>query len=155
MITTRNLMVALAAGGSIAILLGAFGFQYIGGVAPCPMCLWQRWPHAVAFAIGVIAVVLPWRVIAWLGATTMAVSAGLGLYHSGVERKFWDGPQSCTGGGPLDSTSLLDFSAAPTLVMCDEIAWDMFGLTMANYNALASVMFCALWVMVARGVSDR
>ena len=155
MITTRNLMIALAAGGSIAILLGAFGFQHIGGLAPCPMCLWQRWPHAVAFVIGLAAVALPWRIFPWLGASTMAVSAGLGLYHSGVERKWWAGPQSCTGTGALDTGSLLDFNAAPTLVMCDEIAWEMFGLTMPNYNTLASIMFCALWVMVARGVSGK
>ena len=58
MTLSRTLLILLAAGGSAAILAGAFAFQYIGGLAPCQLCLWQRWPHAAAIGIGVLALLL-------------------------------------------------------------------------------------------------
>ena len=56
-------LILIAAGGSAALLLGAFGFQYLGDMPPCPMCLWQRWPHAAAVLIGVLALVVPGRIL--------------------------------------------------------------------------------------------
>ncbi len=136
----------LAAAGSAALLLGALGFQYIGGYQPCAMCYWQRWPHGIAIAIGVLIFVLPKRVLALLGAAAMVVSAGLGLYHAGVEQKWWEGPSSCTGTGLTNTDNLLDFNAPVTLVMCDDIVWDLFGITMAGYNAIASFVLVLLWL---------
>ena len=60
---TRPTLVLMAAGGSLALLLGAFAFQYIGGLAPCVLCLWQRWPHAAAVLIGLAALALPGRIL--------------------------------------------------------------------------------------------
>ena len=82
--------ILLAGLGSALLLIGAFGFQYIGELAPCPMCLWQRWPHAVSVVIAAAAMTVLWRQrrpLAGLGAATMAMSAGLGAYHAGVEQK--------------------------------------------------------------------
>ncbi|WP_321363497.1 disulfide bond formation protein B [uncultured Celeribacter sp.] len=148
---------ALAASvGSLAILSGAFVFQAVG-FAPCPMCIWQRWPHAIAFVIGVLFMVVRLRSLTLLGMLTMLVSAGLGLYHAGVEQKWWPGPSSCTGSGDalagLSGMDLLPGGAGdPGLVLCDQIVWDTWGLgiTMAGWNAIFSVIFAALWVIAWR-----
>ncbi|NIY81233.1 disulfide bond formation protein B [Celeribacter sp. HF31] len=148
---------ALAASvGSLAILSGAFVFQAVG-FAPCPMCIWQRWPHAIAVAIGVLFMVVRLRVLTLLGMLTMLISAGLGLYHAGVEQKWWPGPSSCTGSGDalagLSGMDLLPGGAGdPGLVLCDEIVWDTWGLgiTMAGWNAIFSLIFAALWVIAWR-----
>ncbi|WP_138472544.1 disulfide bond formation protein B [Poseidonocella sp. HB161398] len=145
-------LAALAAGaGSLALLLGAFAFQHIGGISPCPMCLWQRWPHAIAALLALAALILGrLRPAALLGAAAMAVSTGLGLFHSGVERGWWQGPDTCTSGpiGNLSPDQLMEQIMAAPLVRCDEIAWELFGLTMANYNAIISAGLFALWVFV-------
>lgn len=136
--------------GSLAILCGAFAFQSLG-YAPCEMCLWQRWPHAIAIAIGVLFVMTKSRLLTFLGGLTMLVSAGLGLYHAGVEQKWWPGPTSCTGASDalsgLSGMDLLPTAGAAKLVLCDEIVWDTWGLgiTMAGWNFLFSLIFAALW----------
>lgn len=156
--TLRTRHIALAAGlGSLGMLLGAWGFQYLGDLSPCPMCIWQRWPHAVAALLGLVAFVggpmILWGVC---GAITMAVSAALGLYHSGVERDWWQGPSTCTSGDISNLTPdqlMAQIMSAP-LVRCDEIVWDMFGLTMPNWNALISLGFCALWIIAIARRAD-
>ncbi|TNF18672.1 MAG: disulfide bond formation protein B [Rhodobacteraceae bacterium] len=151
---TRKTLVLLAAGGSLALLAAAFLFQSLGW-APCKMCLWQRWPHAAAVAIGVAALALPGRLLALLGAAAAATTAGIALYHSGVERKWWEGPASCSGSGNalggLSGNELLPGgSEVPALVMCDAFEPFLFGLTMANWNALASAGLVLLWLMAFR-----
>ena len=146
--------ILLACLGSAALLLGAFGFQYLGGLAPCPMCLWQRWPHATAVVIGVLAMTLLWRQrrpLSALGAVTMAVSVGLGLFHAGVEQKWWDGPGSCSGLDPagMSAEQMLNALESTPLVRCDEIVWDLWGITMAGWNGLISLGLAALWIFAA------
>ncbi len=151
---TQRSLIALAAFGSLAILLGAFAFQYIGGYPPCAMCLWQRWPHAAAIALGVVGVLFPATFIAWLGALAAAITSGLGVYHTGVEQKWWQGPTSCTGSGDalsgLTGTDLLSLDGPTGVVMCDEIVWDLFGISMAGYNAIFSALFVLIWIAAAR-----
>ncbi|WP_417524036.1 disulfide bond formation protein B [Marinovum sp.] len=151
---TRNSLVLLAAGGSFALLAGAFLFQALGW-APCAMCLWQRWPHAAAILIGALALALPGRALPVLGALAAATTAGIGLYHSGVERKWWKGPSSCTGSGEdLGSLAGGDLlpggSDAPALVLCDSFTPFLFGLSMANWNAIFSLLLVAVWIKAAR-----
>ncbi|WP_417278320.1 disulfide bond formation protein B [Celeribacter sp.] len=153
---------ALAASvGSLAILSGAFVFQAFG-FAPCPMCIWQRWPHAIAIAIGVLFAVVRLRILTLLGMLTMLVSAGLGLYHAGVEQKWWPGPSSCTGSGDalsgLSGMDLLPGGAGdPGLVLCDQIVWDTWGLgiTMAGWNFVFSLVFAALWFIAWRKTAKQ
>lgn len=147
---TRTQLISLAAGGSFALLAGAFLFQAIG-YPPCAMCLWQRWPHAAAIAIGVVALMLLpglQKPLAWLGALAALVTGGLGIYHTGVERGWWEGPSSCTGSG-LTGGDLLSTDIAP-IVMCDDVVWSLFGLSMASYNAIFSILFALLWIKAAR-----
>ena len=146
--------ILLAGLGSLLLLLGAFGFQYIGELAPCPMCLWQRWPHAVAIVLAILAVTLLWkarRPMAGVGAVVMAISAGLGVFHAGVEQKWWEGPGSCAGFDPagLSTDQLLQQLQTAPLVACNEIVWDLFGITMAGWNALISLGLMALWIFAA------
>ncbi|MBE3637747.1 disulfide bond formation protein B [Mangrovicoccus algicola] len=139
----------LAGAGSLGLLLGAFGFQYIGAIPPCPMCLWQRWPHALAAILGVAAATTGRvRLCALAGAAAMTVSTGLGIFHSGVERHWWDGPSTCTSSAQqgLEGSALFDQIMNAPLVRCDEIAWDLAGLSMPNFNAIFSLLLLALWI---------
>jgi disulfide bond formation protein DsbB len=149
---TRQFLVLLAVAGSFALLAGAFAFQHIGELAPCEMCLWQRWPHAAAILIGAAALTLPGRALPLLGALAALTTTGIGLYHTGVERGWWEGPSTCTSGPTTGLTpqELMDQIMAAPLVRCDEVPWEMFGLSMANWNALASLGLALLWLAAAR-----
>ena len=143
----------LAAGGSAALLLGAYAFQ-AAGYAPCRMCLWQRWPHMLAIAAGLGAFALRpdrgapvLRGMAAVGLLATLTTAGLGAFHTGVERGWWAGPSSCTGAGGLGGLSgadLLSLDGAG-VVMCDEVAWAFAGLSMASWNALLSLGLALVW----------
>ncbi len=148
---TRNALVLLAALGSAMMLAGAYGFQHIGGMAPCELCLLQRWPHAAAILIGALAMLLRGRLLPLLGACAALATAGLGLYHTGVERGWWQGPTACTSGSVsgLSTKDLLDQILAAPVVRCDEVAWQMLGLSMASWNAVASVILALIWLRAA------
>ena len=140
--------------GSAAILAGALAFQFIGGLAPCPLCIWQRWPHVAAVVLAVLAATILWRQyppLAVLGSATMLISAGLGLYHTGIERGWWQGPDTCTSSGVsgISTEDLMAQILAAPLVRCDEIVWDFLGLTMASWNAVISLGLAALWLASA------
>lgn len=149
---TRNQLILLAAGGSLALLAGAYLFQTLG-YAPCKMCLWQRWPHAAAILLGAVALVFGWRFAAWLGALAAAVTGGIGVYHTGVEKDWWEGPASCTGAGPglgdLGGSDLLSLDG-PVLILCDQVSWQFLSLSMASWNAVFSAIFMVIWIMAAR-----
>lgn len=151
-LSRRHLMI-LAGLGAAALFFGALGFQYIGGLDPCTMCFWQRWPHRVAIGLGILGALLPLAIVAWAGALSMAVSVGLAVFHSGVERHWWNGPATCTSRGVNLATpdcGLTDFDCGNAIVLCDQISWQMFGLSMANYNVLASLLLMVIWIMAAR-----
>jgi disulfide bond formation protein DsbB len=150
----RKHLMALAALGSLGLLSGAFAFQYIGGLAPCEMCLWQRWPHAAAVVIGAVGLMLPHAVIAWGGALTMLTGAGIALLHTGVERGWWVLNLACTGGGEdlgaMDVTALLDPTQGGEIVLCTDVVWSLLGLSMASWNGIASLVLMAIWIAAAR-----
>lgn len=143
--------ILFAALGSAALLAGAHVFQAMG-YAPCKLCLWQRGPHWAAVAIGLLALCLPWRVLPWAGALAAAATGALGVYHTGVEQKWWLGPTSCTSGGTLTGSAedLLGQIMAAPLIRCDEVAWSLMGLSMASWNALLSFALAAIWIAAAR-----
>jgi disulfide bond formation protein DsbB len=149
----RSALIILAMAGSLAMLAGAFAFQYIGGLAPCHLCLLQRWPHAAALAIGLLALAIPGRLLPLAGAAAALTTAGIGIYHTGVERLWWAGPTSCSAGSiaGLDVKDLLDPSivVAP-VVRCDEVAWQMLGLSMASWNVVLSLGLALIWLLAAR-----
>lgn len=148
---TRTQLILFAALGSAALLAGAFVFQALG-YAPCKMCLWQRWPHAAAVVIGAAALAFGGRVWAYLGAAAALITSGLGLYHTGVERSWWEGPTTCTSGSieGVDPEALLEQILTAPIVRCDEVAWQLMGLSMASWNALASLILLFIWIAAAR-----
>jgi disulfide bond formation protein DsbB len=149
---TATRAMLLAGLGSAAMLAGAFGFQHLGGMAPCQLCLWQRWPHAAAVLILALALLTGWRALLWLGALAALTTAGIGFFHAGVEQGWWQFISSCTQGSiaGLSGADLLnpDLATAPP-VRCDAIAWSMFGISMAGWNAIVSTGLAALWVFAA------
>lgn len=156
-LASRRNLALLAGAGSLALLLAAWFYEFVIGLAPCAMCYWQRWPHMAAVAIAVLAAArLPSAAgigVGLAGAAAAGTAAGLGAYHSGVERGWWPGPASCTATGQdlgaLSGEALLDPSTAAPVVLCDEITWIFLGLSMANWNAFASLALAGLWLASA------
>lgn len=149
---TRKNLIILASGGSALLLLAAFGFQYLGGLAPCALCIWQRWPHALAALAGPAALAAGGGLVPALGAAAMLGGAAIGLYHSGVEQGWWQGPSTCSApdiAGLTPEELLARIMSAP-VVRCDEIPWEMFGLSMASWNAVASLGLAGLWLLATR-----
>lgn len=141
-----------AALGSAGMLLGALAFQYLGGLPPCKMCIWQRWPHGIAILLGLLIYVLPMRVIALAGAAVVLVGAGIAFYHAGVEQSWFEGPNTCTsnGIGNMSNEDLLAQILATPVVRCDDIAWSLIGLSMAAWNSIISVGLAGLWLFAFR-----
>src|ERR1700761_8126896 len=133
--------IALALGlVSLCLILGALGFEYIGGYPPCEMCMWQRYPHYAAIVVGLVGGLLLTmgalpqnlaRPVAWLTLVFVAATGLIGVYHAGVEWHFWAGPSACTGSA-FALSGKLDLNAH--VVSCDHAAWRMFGISMAGYN---------------------
>ena len=148
---STRLLSLIALAGSAGLLLGAWTFQYMAGLAPCSLCVWQRWPHGAAVALGLLALFLPGRLLPLLAGLAALTSAGLGVYHTGVERGWWPGPSTCSGGdiGALTPEQLLEQIMTAPLVRCDDVAWQMLGLSMASWNAVISLGLALLWAIVA------
>jgi len=116
------------------------------------MCIWQRYPHAAAILIGLLVLFGLRRGLVYLiGALSAATTASIGLYHTGVERDWWQGPTSCTGSGldmsAMSAESLLSTSEPSNLVMCDQVAWAFASLSMASWNAVFSLILGGLWLL--------
>ncbi|WP_120499827.1 disulfide bond formation protein B [Roseovarius sp. EL26] len=150
--TAQRTFILLAAAGSALTLAMAFGFQHIGGMAPCKLCLWQRWPHAAAVVIGALALALPARILCWFGALAALSTAAVGGYHTGVERGWWEGPATCTSSGAsgMSADDLFDQIMAAPVIRCDEVPWELFTLSMASWNMILSLLLAGIWVQAAR-----
>ena len=121
------------------LMAGALASQYVGGLHPCEMCMWQRWPHEVAIALAILAFFLhpPARsILIALAGVAIVVSGAIGVFHAGVEYGWWEGLTTCstTGGG-----GLADIMKAP-LVRCDVPQWTFGGVSLAGFNALFSIL---------------
>ncbi|KQW28139.1 hypothetical protein ASE36_17035 [Rhizobium sp. Root274] len=155
------LAILLTAG--MALVVGsALGFEHIGGYIPCALCLMQRNPYYIGIGVGVLAVLssilrLPPIVTKLLIATIailMLVGMGMGIYHAGVEWKFWEGPVSCTigatgGDTPVNVLDALNATKAPS---CTEATLRVLGLSFAGWNVLTSAALAALaiWGLVRK-----
>jgi disulfide bond formation protein DsbB len=155
---TDSVQLALSLGiVSLALMLGALGFQYLDRLPPCEMCMWQRYPHIAAAIIGIGGALLiraglagrkAGGALAAITALLIATSGVLGGYHAGVEWHWWPGPTSCTGPA-FQFHGTLDLTAP--IVRCDAAAWRLFGLSLAGYNALISLAVAlGAFVLLAR-----
>ena len=119
------------------LLGGALGSQYLGGLHPCEMCYWQRWPHGAAIILAALAFVAgPSRasLLTLLAAAAIAVSGAIGVYHALVELGILEGLTTCTA----SAGSLADILATP-LVRCDQVQFAFLGISMAGWNAVLSL----------------
>jgi disulfide bond formation protein DsbB len=144
----------LVAAGGAATILGAYYFQYVMGLRPCPLCLEQRIAFYVSIPVAVAVAVLAGRGaprgVVTPGFTAIALAmllnSGLALFHAGVEWKWWPGPQECSG--PLTDLStggdLLSSLTNLTIIRCDEAAWRFLGLSLAGYDVLISLALAAI-----------
>ena len=159
-----------------AVLGAAFVFQYGFGYQPCILCYYQRAPYAAAIALAVAAFAVlcavdnkKWnagkmrpanwfqiyRAIIWVIVAAMMMGCGIAIYHVGVEQHLWAGPTVCATmgqSGDLDALMLEIMNAKP--VRCDEVAWTLFGISMAGYNVILSVILAwvgAVHLRLARG----
>ena len=141
-----------------ALLAGALGSQYIGGLHPCEMCHWQRWPHYAAVALALVSFAMRGspdrgRSMVWLAALAILTSGLIGVYHAGVELKIFEGITQCssTGGGGSSADVLADIMAAP-LIRCDQVQFTFLGISMAGWNAILSISaaLLILWLSLKR-----
>lgn len=132
---------------SAGLYAGALWFQYVGGLMPCSLCLWQRWPHVIIILLAMVAffVRMP-RFLLTAIALTAATSVILAAYHAGVEWQLWSGPGGCTASLTAigDLTRLTDSLLSAPVVRCDEVAWSFLGLSMASWNSLFSLDICVI-----------
>jgi disulfide bond formation protein DsbB len=147
-------LAALLTFGMALVVGSALGFEHIGGYIPCALCLMQRNPYYIGIGIGILAVLsavfrLPpvvTKLLLIAIAITMLISVGMGIYHSGVEWKFWEGPSTCaigaTGGDtPVNVLEALNATKAPS---CTEATLRVLGLSFAGWNVLTSAALAAL-----------
>ena len=127
---------------STAALIAAFAFEYIGGLKPCSLCIYQRIPHGLAIALCIVTLVfkLSPPSVVWIFiilALTSLVGAGIALFHVGVEQQLWSGTQGC--GSNIEATSVEAFRLKllqQPIVRCDG---SLFGVSMAGYNLILSL----------------
>lgn len=130
-------------------LVSQFGF----GLHPCEMCYWQRWPHQAAIVLALLALMLDrndraMRGLTLLAAIAIAISGVIGIFHAGVEYHFWEGLTTCstTQSGPIS----LDQIMATPIIRCDVPQWELFGISLAGFNAIFSLAAAALVLTLLR-----
>lgn len=145
-----------------ALLLGgALLSQYVGGLYPCEMCLWQRWPHLAAILLALGAFALRARadlsrLLVLLAALAIALSGAIGAFHAGVEYGWWEGITACSvpmGGG--SAQDMLDAIMAAPITRCDVAPWSLLGISLAGYNALLSLGAALLIGLLLRGHKEK
>ena len=146
-----------------ALLAGAYAFEYIGGLPPCEMCWWQRWAHMAALAFALLSFAAATRLpdrgrsFVWLAGLAILASGAIGAYHAGVEAGLFEGFTQCTAvSGASGGDLLAEIMAAP-LVRCDQVPWELFGISMAGWNAILSILaaLIVLWLSLKKPSPTR
>jgi disulfide bond formation protein DsbB len=132
---------AIVGAGALALILGALGFQYLAHLPPCEMCHWQRWPHIAAAIIGLA--VVPFlrthaRALAWTAVVLVAISGLIGAYQTGLQHGIFPLPP-CSVAHPY----VMGSGAPAPEVSCNAVTWSLFGLSLAAYNVIFSLVIAA------------
>ncbi len=144
----------LLAAGMAATVGSALGFEHIGGYIPCALCLLQRQPYYYGIPVAILAALNAqfggpaWltRLLIGIVGVMMIVGAGMGVYHSGVEWHFWEGPATCAtsaNGVTQDASNLLNDLNAVKGPSCTDAALRVLGLSFAGWNVIASLILAA------------
>lgn len=151
---------------SASLLGGAYAFQYIGGLTPCQMCYWQRHAHKAVLVVSLTVMIAQklragderfariFRGGLFLIAMAFLVSAGMGVWHMGVEYGWWEGPKTCAvtamDAGAFNPNDFLKSLSEPIKApACSDVAWSMLGLSMAGWNALVSALAALISLIAA------
>jgi disulfide bond formation protein DsbB len=158
MVVTPRVFAGFVLAASAAVLGTALLSQYWGGLAPCELCLLQRWPWRVAIVVSLVLLLvgnrpaLPW--VALLLAVVFGVGAALAAYHLGVEQHWFAGPSACTT-STAGATTLEDMKRqilGTQAVLCDQVQWSLYGVSLAGWNLLASLAMAAICALVFRRI---
>ena len=143
----QNILTTIGILGPAGLLIAALGFQYLGELYPCTLCIWQRYPHVLTLVIGLGFIKFRHPFLALLAAISCLGGAGLAGFHTGVEYGWWDGLAACSGPGleGLSGQQLLDFTSPIESTDCAQPAWIFLHLSMAAWNGLASIVLFAVW----------
>jgi disulfide bond formation protein DsbB len=155
--STVSLALALVAALLLATVLA---LQYLAGLAPCPLCIWQRYPHLAVVALGLIG--WRWRTRPMLGVIALVLLAGAGIaaYHVAVEQGWVALPAGCAAGQGASSVEELRQVLAEAPPACDQVSFTLLGLSLAGWNLLGSLVMAgiAAWAAIGfgrRGARDR
>ena len=142
---------------SAAVVGTALGSQYLGGLSPCELCLLERWPYYLAIVVAAFGFAArghstPRFFAMWLIVLLFAASTCLAAYHVAVEQHWIAGPTACTGGlGQASSPEqLLKMLQERQPVQCDVVQWSIFGVSLAGFNLIASVVLLVYGFVAAR-----
>jgi disulfide bond formation protein DsbB len=146
------LLLAFASG---AVLLAALALQYLGGLPPCRLCIWQRWPYVALIALGLIG--WRWRPRAMLGLASLVLLGGAGLaaWHVGIEQGWWALPAGCVAGGSAQTVEDLRRMLAEAPPACDQVGFTFLGLALAGWNLVASLGLGTFALAAALGRGRR
>ncbi len=141
---------------SVGALGTAFLAQYWGGLIPCELCMAQRWPYVATAIVGLSAALLPLydrqrAATMGLAALIFLVGCGIAVYHAGFEYDWWTGPGACTApnGTPKTLDELRQMLASAPIVACNRTAWTFYGISMAGFNAVASLILAVVTASAA------
>ena len=152
---SRNAPVLVVLASALA-LTAAFISQYVFDLPPCDLCIYQRYPYVIAIALCLVTLMpaiqpyTAWALI--LSALILLFNSGIATYHVGVEQHWWIGPEGCTGPGGTPQTldALRAHIAATPVIRCDDIAFSLFGISMAGYNVLFSLALAIYAALVSK-----
>ena len=150
----------LLTAGMAVVILSALGFEHIGHYVPCMLCLTQRWPYYIGIPIGILAVLSAamnappavTRTLLLLAGLSMLIGGGLGVYHAGVEWKFWEGPATCATTADAvtrNAGSLLDDINTQHGPSCTDASLRVLGLSFAGWNVITSAVLAGIAVFGA------
>jgi disulfide bond formation protein DsbB len=137
-----------------ALIAGAYGSEYLGGLFPCEMCWWQRYPHFAAIGIAALALALRGsafsKVLTALAAFAILTSGVIGGYHAGVEYHWWEGMTKCASLVSNDGGDILKSILEAPMIRCDVAPWTLGGISLAGFNFLlscggAALILTSLW----------
>jgi disulfide bond formation protein DsbB len=150
----------VALGLPLVLAGGALASQYLGGLHPCEMCHWQRWPHYAAIVAAAFAWPAPVparRALVTLAAVLIAASGAIGVFHAGVEYGWWQGITACTSmiRPTGDTRTMLDQIMSAPVIRCDVAQWRLLGVSLAGFNAILSIGGAAAILRLAAQRSGR
>ena len=134
------------------MLISAFYLEYFHGALPCDLCITQRWFHGAIIAYSFIIILIVKKILISKkllvlgGAILWLSSSAAGLYHFGIEMNFWTGPDGCSSNIDF-SKDTLTYLLNKSPIKCDEVLFEIFGLSLAGWNALASLFIFLLTII--------